>query len=184
MRKLRRFYDAAELRRIYATRYNSSEWPEHTRRIAFTADLAQEIITKHGLTSLADLSCGDASLTSKLRGIDDFHLRDFTDAGDDILTLLAALPRPVDLFICTETIEHLEAPWTALERIAPKTKWLVLSCPNDERHDGNWEHYWSFDQNDVLGMLSQSGFTEPKYAGLWEPGWEYDYQIWTARGQA
>lgn len=181
MRKLRRFHSETELKRIYAEKYESSKWQEHVRRIEFTRNITQELITEHGLTTLADLSCGDGEVTRTLRGLTHQHLRDYTDHHEDILSLLTALPRPVDLFVCTETIEHLEAPWTVIEKIAEKTKWLVLSCPNDERGDGNWEHYWSFDQNDVLDMLSHAGFTEPKYHALWEPGWYYDYQIWTAR---
>lgn len=181
MRKLRRFHDAAELRRIYEHKYNSSAWPEHVRRVTFTRNLIQGLITEHGLTTMADLSCGDAEVTSTLTGLTHRHLRDFTDHGEDILSLLNGVLDPVDLFVCTETIEHLEAPWTVLERIREKTKWLVLSCPNDEKNAENWEHYWSFEQDDVRDMLTQAGFTDLECTGLWEPGWNYDYQIWMAR---
>lgn len=183
MRKLRRFYDEVTLRKIYAERYNSSQWHEHMRRVAFTRSIIQQLISEHGLTTMADLSCGDTEVTRTLTGLTHRHLRDFTDYGEDILSLLSGVMNSVDLFVCTETIEHLEAPWTVIERIREKAKWLVLSCPNDERSvgEGNWEHYWSFTQNDVLDILTQAGFTETKYHGLWEPGWAYDYQIWTAR---
>jgi hypothetical protein len=181
VRKLRRFHSSADLRKIYDHTYNSGQWPEHVRRVAFTRDLIQELVSEHGLTSLADLSSGDAEVTKSVRGLDSRHYRDYSDHGEDILSLLNGLLQPVDLFVCTETIEHLEAPWTVIEKIREKTKWLVLSCPNGEKNTENWEHYWSFTQNDVLDMLTQAGFTETKCHGLWEPGWNYDYQIWTAR---
>jgi hypothetical protein len=166
---------------MYAEKYNSSQWHEHIRRVAFTRDLIQRLISEHGLTTMADLSCGDAEVTRTLTGLTHRHLRDISDEGKDILTLLDEMPHAVDLFVCTETIEHLEAPWTVIERIREKTKWLVLSCPNDEKDTSNWEHYWSFDTHDVLSMISDAGFSEANYHRLWEPGWNYDYQIWTAR---
>ena len=181
VRKLRRFHDAATLRAIYDHTYNSGQWPEHVQRVTFTRELIQRLIDEHGLTTMADLSAGDTEVTKSLRGLDSRHYRDYSDNGDDILDLLAALARPVDLFVCTETIEHLEAPWTVLERIREKTKWLVLSCPNNESNTENWEHYWSFTQNDVRDMLTHAEFTDVNLHLLCGSGWNYDYQIWTAK---
>ncbi len=78
------------------------------------------------------------------------------------------------------TIEHLEAPWTVIERIAEKSKWILLSTPLDEDPAiGNYEHYWSFTEQDVTQMLAAAGFGQLRCTHLQNDGWTYTYQVWT-----
>lgn len=160
---------------MYGHRYDSTRWHEHVERIKRTASIAQELIDRHSLETAADLSCGDSSLLNQLTVMSKQGRDGNIDADLDIITC-------VDLFLCTETIEHLPAPWTTLERIAEKTRWLVLSTPLDEDPAmGNPEHYWSFTAEDVESILYQSGFTDWCLYMLAEPNWAYTYQVWTAR---
>lgn len=182
MRKLRRFYDPAELKRIYAETYDPTRWDEHVRRIDHTQVIASRLVERERLLTGADLSCGDASIIRSL-GLIDIVTNDITSSGLSINEVVRDIA-PVDLFICTETIEHLEAPWTVLERIAERTKWLILSTPLDEDAAiGNWEHYWSFELIDVRQMLNDAGFTDLRCTIISELGWTYAYQLWIARSR-
>lgn len=183
MRKLRPFYSETELRRMYEMPYKHTYWPEHIERVDQTTKIAQLLIDTHGLETVADLSCGDGAIVRGLERVSFSHMCDYTHNGDGIEVTIKHL-KPVDLFICTETIEHLEAPWTVLEHIAQRTKWLVLSTPLDEDTTENWEHYWSFTRDDVKTMLTQSGFDFALPSILAQPGWAYVYQIWIARASA
>jgi len=181
MIKLRRFYEPDALRQMYAHQYSVLKWTEHQARVARTLDLARPLIAEQQLETLADLSWGDRSIAN---GLSDLivakHLNDIT-TGVPIDVALTSVDA-VDLFICTETIEHLEAPWTTLEAIALKTKWLLLSTPLDEpAATPNWEHYWSFSANDVGSMLTQAGFDRLRCVAFTEPDWEYVYQVWVGR---
>ncbi len=176
MRKLRAFYDDDAERALYKHPYDHKKWHEHVARVAATVDITQRLIDQLGHVTVADLSMGDGAITKALTNVTIQHARD-GDIEHDVLEI-----DPVDLFICTETIEHLRAPWTVLEAIARKTKWLVLSTPLDESpEDGNWEHYWSFTEDDVATLLWQSGFRGNRVLFLIkQEGWVYTYQLWTA----
>lgn len=178
MKKLRRFYTPEELKNIYAGEHNPHRWPEHTERINLTRAIAQRLIDANRLKTVADLSCGDGSLVLGLENIRAQTMCDIHSHApiEETVRLLES----VDLFICTETIEHLEAPWTVLECVAPKTKYIVLSCPFEEDPAiGNYEHYWSFDASDVANMLMQAGFGALQSNIISGEGWTYTYQIWT-----
>ena len=186
MKKLRPFYPADQLQAMYGGVYDPNRWPEHTLRLQRTGEIVQELVNRHDLRSIADFSCGDGSI---VHGLKMFHDASFlmTDVGkgdppieDQVLTMPFT-----DLFICTETIEHLEAPWTVLEYAAMRARYVVLSTPLDEDPAiGNYEHYWSFTQWDVATLLHQSGFSEDqKFESLTRAGWTYEYQIWTARSK-
>jgi hypothetical protein len=183
VKKLRPFYESAQLAEIYAHPYDHTKWREHVERVRVTMEIAQRVIDTHGLRSVVDLSCGDGAVAGGLRlpfgGT--IEMSDFTTNGVPIEQSVLKIPA-VDLFLCNETVEHLEAPWTVLEHIARVTKFLVLSCPLDEDPAiGNYEHYWSFTQEDIASLLIQSGFVDTAGTELTQDGWTYTYQIWTAR---
>lgn len=178
MRKLRRFYTPDEIAGIYANEYDHTRWSEHVERVRRTIAIANVLIEVNQLRTAADFSAGDRAVAAGLHGI----TGGLRTSDGDIEGDLAELPGVVDLFVCTETIEHLEAPWTVLERVAEKARWLVLSCPLDEDPKiGNYEHYWSFDTVDVDNMLACAGFDDRKMYLLTGEGWTYEYQLWTAR---
>lgn len=193
MKKLRPFYPADKLHELYGHAYQPDQWIEHKLRLDATIDIAVRLATMQQLHTVADLSCGDRTVVNALHdriGMEcvatndittgvpiDVALNEWWNAGPDTLPV-------VDLFICTETIEHLEAPWTVLEKIAAKTKWLLLSTPLDEKEDeNNWEHYWSFTSTDVAELLRQSRFNMLHCDVLMNDHWVYRYQVWTGRSE-
>lgn len=169
----------AEYRANYAVRYDHTRWADHRDRVAHTLSIAREVVERNHYRRAGDLSAGDRAIVTGL-GLTDCVASDWTD-GTDIMDMITRI-EPVDIYICTETIEHLEAPWTLLERIAEKTKCLILSTPMDEGQAvGNWEHYWSFTVEDVFTLLHQSGFPRMT-VDIIHPngGGPYIHQIWTA----
>ena len=84
-----------------------------------------------------------------------------------------------DLFICSETVEHLDDPDTVLKHIRKRCRALVLSTPLAEFTPVNPEHYWGWDHDGVREMLT---------AAEWEPEIQRDvihplaqYQLWGCR---
>ena len=186
MRKLRPFYTPDELKAMYGATYDPNRWPEHTLRLERTRQIAQDLIYEHDLRNVADYSCGDGTLIRGLKMFNDagYEATDVGKGDPPIEEMVLTMPF-TDLFICTETIEHLEAPWTVLEWVARRARYIVLSTPLDESPDiGNYEHYWSFTEWDVATILAQSGFSEDqKFEALTKAAWTYTYQIWTARSK-
>jgi hypothetical protein len=179
VRKLRPFYDDETLARIYSVAYDHTVWPEHRERVDDTVRITQRLIDAHDIKTAADWSAGDRAITGRLIGL---TLLDTADG--DLARALRENVDQWDLFICTETIEHLEAPWTVLEEIAKITRFIVLSTPLDEQPDiDNYEHYWSFTQHDVRDLLEQAGFVDLHPTYLTGSGWTYTYQVWTGRSK-
>lgn len=183
MKKLRPFYSTDTVKAMYGGVYDPHRWPEHQERIARTIAITNDLIVAHDLDSVADYSCGDKSIADGLRGVRSWDLTDVGQGDPPIEEQVQTMPY-VHLFVCTETIEHLEAPWTVLEYVALRARWLVLSTPLDESPAiGNYEHYWSFTQWDIATILDQSGFVDATMYHITEAGWTYEYQLWTARSK-
>ena len=87
----------------------------------------------------------------------------------------------VDLFICSETLEHLDDPDATLKAIRAKTKYLFISTPNGEDNDGNPEHYWGWDNEDIKEMLVNAGFEPEVYYLLELKEYLYDFQMWICK---
>lgn len=172
------------LAQVYANQYQHTYWPSHKDRVQVTVEIAQRLIDAEGIKTIADFSAGDRAVVQALRRYDEAHLADITDDGVDIVERLRKETRTFDLFICTETIEHVEQPWTLLEEIAPRTRWLLLSTPLDEDpNENNWEHYWSFEAVDIDDLLVQSGFPHGVLTTYRPDTGPYTYQIWIARSE-
>jgi hypothetical protein len=85
---------------------------------------------------------------------------------------------PVDLFVCSETLEHLDDPDRVLALIRKRTKYLLISTPIGEYHTENPEHYWGWDVDGVRAMVDKAGFKPLVINELYLPGRYYDFQIW------
>lgn len=182
MRKLRPFWSRAEERRLYSETYDHTRWPEHVGRVEATIDFTQKLIDEHELKTVVDLSCGDGAIVDGLNGVRIVRKTDVSSSGMGIEATLMMSSFDTDLFICTETIEHMRAPWTTIELIAENTRFIVLSTPlNEGAHVDNYEHYWSFTDQDVDDMLKYAGFTDLQRVFLSGRGWTYDYQLWSGR---
>lgn len=175
--RLRPAYTLEQLRGIYPQPHDHTRWPDHLIRVDRTIELAR----KMGVPGVvADLSCGDAAIGRALAP-ETLILGDFapgypiTGPVEDTIELLPH----VGMYICSETVEHLDDPDMVLTQIRSKSDSLVLSTPLAEFLPVNPEHYWGWDTDGVGDMLRGAG---------WEPVMQEDvltpwasYQLWGCR---
>lgn len=181
--RLRPAHDAETLKRIYATPHQHTRWEDHKIRVAVTAEFARTAAGR--VASAADLSCGDGAILDRLDATDKYY-GDFAPAYDltgPLEDTIQQIPN-VDLYICCETLEHLDDPDEALRRIRMKSKALVLSTPVDAFRDSNVEHYWAWSRAGVEVMLAAAGFQVSAYTSLdFRPRGPHFYQfgVWYCR---
>lgn len=180
--RLRPSHPPERLAEIYAELHNHSRWPDHRARVKSTIDLARSF---GPFSSAADLSCGDASIVDALEIHGPRYLGDAAPGlplCGPIETTIGDIPL-VDLFVCTETLEHLDDPLRVLKAIRQKVSGvLVVSTPVGAWEDDNEEHYWAWSKQDVEDMLTTAGFDpavyhEVDYSGH-GPCYVYTYGIW------
>lgn len=169
--RLRPKHTEETLRSIYNTPHNHTNWHDHSLRVAATIALARFC---ENINSIADLSCGNASIVRSLADEDfyieeqNMHLGDYASSYQyegPIEQTISLIPK-VDMFVCCETLEHLDNPQEVLYNIREKTNHLVLSTPVENWNDGNIEHYWSWDRPGVEELLNNAGFTVTVYNAL------------------
>lgn len=180
--RLRPAHSGDELARIYAKPHNHTAWLDHKVRVGVTAQFAHQLVGHVG--SAADLSCGDGTILSAL-DVDTRYFGDFApgyDLAGPIDDTIQQIP-VVDLFVCCETLEHLDDPDDTLGRIRDKTKTLVLSTPVDAFGDTNPEHYWAWSREGVEDMLATARFQVLAYTAVdCRPGGgEYMFGVWYCR---
>lgn len=180
--RLRPAHQPEELARHYAKPLNHFGNADHRLRIAMTIAMARAL---GPVQSVADLACGDAALASAVNA-PQRYLGDLGIGWPIVGPIEATIDRipPVDLFICTETVEHLDDPDTVLKAVRGKTKALVLSTPVGCFHDTNPEHYWAWDREAVEQMVDAAGFTPFTYAELdltYAGPDHYCFGIWLCR---
>lgn len=179
--RLRKRYGEQELGNIYRAPHIHKNFRDHLIRVQVTIAVAQWL---GDLDSVADLSAGDATIinaiNSKKKYIGDFA------PGYEIVgpieKTINEIPE-VDLFILSETIEHLDDPDFVLGLINQKAQHILLTTPDGEIGNRNPEHYWGWDTECIKSMLLASGF-EPMVltsVRLKDYGYLYDYQIWLAK---
>jgi hypothetical protein len=179
-KRLRPAYTEDKLQEIYPTPHNHTKHEDHVIRVESSIELLKQFATYN---SIADLSAGDAtiinSLDAEVKYIGDYAPNyDIVGKIDDTIK---DIPN-VDLFICSETLEHLDDPDTTLKAIREKTKYLFISTPNGEDNDHNPEHYWGWDNEDMKGMLINAGFDPVVYHLLeLKQNHYYDFQIWICK---
>ena len=182
--RLRPMPSQDELDTMYAVPHDHTQWQDHIFRVDITSAIAQNLIP-YGAT-IADLSCGDAVIANRLA---ESHQSRRVFLGDyapgyeytgPIEETIHQIPK-VDLFICSETIEHVDDPDLVLREIRRKCQWILLSTPDGE-HAGvnNPQHLWGWDSEAMEKMLRDAGFT-PRIHTVVDPrpsGCVYAYQIW------
>jgi hypothetical protein len=178
--RLRPKWSDAELAKIYATPHEHHHWHDHVIRVLKTLEIAQGI---EGVKSAADLSAGDAFIINGLE-LDKTYIGDFAPKYEftgAIDKTIEQIP-DVDLFICSETLEHLDNPVDVLKQIRAKTKYLLLTTPHAKWDDVNQEHYWAWDKDGVAELLAEAGFETVSFELLeLADQYYYDYQIWVCK---
>lgn len=134
----------------------------------------------------ADLSCGNGVVLDAVEVTGHRYFGDYA-AGYEftgpIETTIDQIPN-VDLFVCGETIEHLDDPPAVLKQIREKSKFLVLSTPLEAWGDSNSQHYWAWDCAAVSSMLIDAGWDhmiEYDEVDSREYGEPYLYGVWSLR---
>jgi hypothetical protein len=186
-RRLRPTPDKAALDQLYREPHQHKVWEDHRVRVDVTTHLATHMIGTGAL--VADLSCGDATIARRLQMAKaaKLILGDYAPGydlhGPIEETIHQIGDRKVDLFICSETIEHLHDPDSVLAEIRRRADSLILSTPDGEDDDSNPEHLWGWDTDAVGDMLEKAGFTPAilNVLDLRPAGFAYSYQIWCCR---
>lgn len=185
-RRLRPKYTDEQLRHIYPFPHDSNRWKDHEVRVRQTIALGKEATmpVKNGV--VVDLSCGNGLIA---KGLAD-HFNAIPILGDYAYRLgyihgpiektIVQLSQGIDLYVCSETIEHLDEPDNTLRLIRDRSKQLLLSTPIGENDTDNPEHYWGWDQEAVQQMLEGAGWTPVMRNDLsfFSPLYPYNYQIW------
>jgi hypothetical protein len=159
------------LDQIYAQPHDSSKWLEHRVRVQVTAAFTDTFFEEvRGTTSsAADLSCGDGTLIRSLLKVHTRYMGDYAPGYEfcgPIEETIHKIP-DVDLFLCTETLEHLDDPLIVLKWIRTKSYRLVLSTPIDAWDDvRNPEHYWAWDREYVEYLLQEAGYHVSAFMAL------------------
>jgi SAM-dependent methyltransferase len=176
--RLRPAYSPEQLTALYPKPHDHTRWPDHLIRVDATIDLARDM----GVPEIvADLSCGDAAIGRALAPSGRLFLGDFAPGYEyqgPIEETLDFLEH-VGMFICSETVEHLDDPDAVLAAIRKKADALVLSTPLGEFTDINPEHYWGWDVAGVGEMLTAAGWAAEIQRDVITP-WA-SYQLWGCR---
>lgn len=177
IKQLRPFYSREELARVYDHVYDHTQWGDHIERVAKTTELLDWFALERDAKSVADLSCGDGAIVRNSR-----HEWESITLGDYVTTgpiELALLHQPdVDMFVLSETLEHVEEPDVLLHHIRNVASNLVLTTPYGEVTDENPEHYWGWDDEGVRSLAEEAGWRVHSFQ-LFTPTIDYyTFQMW------
>ena len=170
--RLREAHTENQLTRIYSKQHSHGRWRDHRLRVPTTLATARWLAPER-VDSAADLSCGDGTILDGVYAETKYY-GDFLPGSLDrydnplygpIESTIGRIPR-VDLFILTETLEHLDDPDEVLYRVRGKSDRMVLSTPVDNWDDANPEHYWAWSRQDVEHMLWQAGFNVDSFVQI------------------
>jgi len=176
--RLRDAYTPAELEALYPAPHDHRRWPDHILRVDLTIQVARFI---YNGGPVADLSCGDGAIARALaiRPILGDLAPGYGLHGplEDTIREISH----VSLYVCCETLEHLDDPDEVLRLIRRKADRLVLSTPIGETIGHNPEHYWGWDEDGIRQMLESTGFHPIVQTALTMPAYDVAYQIWGCR---
>lgn len=178
-------YTAEEMAQVYATPHDHSIYGHgHWMRVEFAKVMVRWCADNYTIETAGDLSCGNAAIINALHESVTKHLGDFAPGYEytgPIEETILLIPN-VDLFVCSETLEHLDDPISVLGSIRDKSSVLLLSTPIDAWNDSNNEHYWAWDREEIDQMLENAGWTLTWFASLDSRviGESYNYGFWVA----
>lgn len=158
----------------------------HDMRVRMTIAMAVGRMGGDPPANIADLSCGNGviarSISKGFGGTAPVILGDFAAGYEHqgpIEQTIHQIPN-VDVFVLSETLEHVDDPGQVLRDIRAKAHRLVLSTPIECWDDGNGEHLWAWDREGVEQLMIEASwlpqvfvsldsrtFREPYLYGMW-----------------
>jgi hypothetical protein len=160
---------------MYAKPHQHGHLVDHAFRVNATVAAAPSA------RAAADLSCGDGSVLRRLDAMRKIYgdLAPGYEHTGPIERTIGEIP-DVDLFVCCETLEHLDNPAAVLAAVREKSTRLLLSTPVDAWGDANPEHYWAWGQEDVEELLGDAGWRVDTYttSDHRPSGFQYCFGIW------
>lgn len=181
--RLRPAHTPEQLAAVYAKPHDHRAFPDHLLRVTITTEVAKWVAGE-GVGIAADLSCGNGAILKAVPAMVK-HFGDYAPGYEHtgpIEDTVREIPR-ADLFICSETLEHVDDPGAVLAAIRAKAGTMVLSTPVDAWTDDNLEHYWAWSREDVEAMLTAARFTPMAYTAVdFRPmGMPYCFGVWAVR---
>lgn len=176
--RLRPAHSPADIARIYSRPHDHRRYGRgHGERVDETIRVGRTAV---GVGTVADLSCGNAAIARAL--CKSPVLGDLAPGYPIVGPIEETIKdiEPVDLFVLSETLEHLDDPAAVLRDVRARCRRLLLSTPVDNDGDTNDEHYWSWSGRDVEDMLEAAGFsvTHRSLVDSRTYGEAYCYGIW------
>lgn len=178
--RLRPPYSPDELAEVYPAPHDHTRWEDHRVRVAVTAAFVRTCAGE--VARAADLSCGDGTILWAVQA-EKRLFGDFAPGWPITGPIEQTIHQiePVDVFICCETVEHLDDPDAVLAAVRRKTRSLVLSTPVGAWDDGNPEHYWAWSRAGVEEMLERASFRTAVYGSVdFTPAGPYNFGLWFA----
>jgi hypothetical protein len=180
--QLRPFYTPEQRAVLYGSTYRHEKWEDHRHRVAHTAG----VLAGMEPASVADLSCGDGAVVAQAKLTCRVVLGDITPGWDVAgpVEETIALIKPVDVFVCSETLEHVQDPDGLLRAIRAVAKRLLLTTPDGETGSENPEHYWGWNRDDLAPMMEAAGWAPEVPAEQYVPPVPnpyYAFQVWRCR---
>lgn len=182
IKQLRPFYNSEQLLEIYKEPHNHHLYGRgHYLRVELTKTLLKELAVLIEAETGADLSCGNGDILTSYPFVETY-LGDFAEGYQfhgPLEQTINQIPN-VDLYVCSETLEHVEKPQKVLGSIRSKSRSLVLTTPLEKWEDSQADHYWAWDREGIeellvnanweimtFNMLDTTVFGEPYKYGMW-----------------
>lgn len=182
IKQLRPFHTPEFLAEMYARPHNHNLFGRgHYIRVELTKVLFHELCARVNAKTGADLSCGNGEIIKSFP-LDTTYLGDFAPGYQLTGPLEETIKQIslVDVYVCSETLEHVEDPALVLSQIKEYSRSLMLTTPIENWEDSLAEHYWSWDREGVEVLLRNAGweiitfvmfdstvFGEPYKYGMW-----------------
>lgn len=175
-----------EMRSMYPVPHDHLRWRDHHLRVETTIRVGRWMLegTATEAVAGADLSCGNGSILGSIQVPVKYYgdyAAGWTYTGP-IEKTIHEIPH-VDIFVLSETLEHLDDPDLVLRGIREKSDQLLLSTPVGCWNDDNREHLWAWSRDDVADMLRSAGWHPYIYSSVdFTPmGLPYEFGIFGAR---
>lgn len=192
--RVRPVYSPEELQRLYERpREEAAAYVSHPMLANCPDPAACDYVTiAMGLSfgridSIADMSCGSGDIPRKIAEASHIEplLGDFAPGWEYTGPITETVPQlpVVDLFVLSQTLEHLDDPDSDLKLIRAHCRNLLIASPIDET-DVVEDHYWSWGKADIEQMTGEAGFAVSAYiefdmTPLWYPHCKFG--IWAMR---